>query len=140
MNSDFLSAIEAWAKGAVPFSGSVAGPWTPSRVPRGSTFPYGVYAAVGATALDWTTNGQSVEPVRVQFSVFATGGQKIAMDYASQIASRFAIGTILSLSNGRNLGVMPIFGPVPIPCNAFDAASNPVYHAAVDFRIWFQNA
>jgi hypothetical protein len=139
MNSSVLAAIYAKAKGSAPFSAGVDGPWTPSQVPAGDTFPYGVYAVVGNAALDWAANQTSVEPIRIQFSVYSQGGEKIALDYASQIASAFAPGTSLTLSSGHSLGCMPIFGPTPIPCIKQASDGTPVFHAVVDIRVWFQN-
>lgn len=138
MTSDFLTAVYSKAKASAPFSGAVTGPWTPSTAPAGSAFPYGIYSVVGSAPLDWSTNNQSVEPVRIQFSVYAKGGEVVALNYAKQIQAAFAIGTTLSTGSGHILGCMPIFGPAPIPCTMKDADGAPVFHAVVDVRFWFQ--
>lgn len=139
MNVSLLAAIYAQAKAAAPFLLSVPNLWTPSQVPRGTAFPFGVYSPVGDAPLEWDTTGVSVEKVRVQFSVYTTLGETVTMGYASQIQSNFAIGRILTLTSGKHLGCMPAFGPVPIPCDLLDASSNVVSHAAVDFFFWFEN-
>jgi hypothetical protein len=136
MTADFEAAITNYAKAGAPFStGAVAGPRRGTKITRGTAFPYCVLLVVGAPELNWSTDRRFLEPVRIQFSMYAKGEAE-AFGYAAQLTARFDYPTITVL--GQPLGVQRISGPFSAPCEQYDSDAAPVFHVVTDYRCWLQ--